>query len=124
MSRGLGDVYKRQMWPFIRAELKRRLVAAGFESVALDAIPDDDRDTAVARLPSRPQSSEIGRARTVVRRTLGVSGSRDPAIGIVRNQPAERIHQGEACRLLPLDQANERDRAPGIGLYWRAIATL
>lgn len=44
--------YPVTMWPFTRAELKRRLVAAGFESVALDAIPDDDRYTAVARRPS------------------------------------------------------------------------
>ena len=43
--------YPVTMWPFTRVELKRRLVAAGFESVALDAIPGDDRYTAIARRP-------------------------------------------------------------------------
>lgn len=43
--------YPVTMWPFTRSELKRRLVAAGFGKVALDAIPGDDRYTAVAYRP-------------------------------------------------------------------------
>jgi len=43
--------YPVRMWPFTRSELKRRMLVAGFESVALDAIPGDDRYTAVARRP-------------------------------------------------------------------------
>jgi len=43
--------YPVTMWPFTRSELKQRMVTAGFESVALDAIPDDDRYTAIARRP-------------------------------------------------------------------------
>jgi SAM-dependent methyltransferase len=43
--------YPVTMWPFTRSELKRRMAVAGFESIALDAIPDDDRYTAVARRP-------------------------------------------------------------------------
>jgi SAM-dependent methyltransferase len=43
--------YRVQMQPFTRAELKERLAAAGFEAIALDAIPGDDRYTAVARRP-------------------------------------------------------------------------
>jgi len=41
--------YPVTMWPFTRAELKRRLVAAGFASVTLDTIPGDERYTAIAR---------------------------------------------------------------------------
>lgn len=41
------------MWPFTRSELKRRLTAAGFESIAIDAIPGDDRYTAIALRPER-----------------------------------------------------------------------
>jgi SAM-dependent methyltransferase len=41
--------YPVKMWPFTRAELKRRLAAAGFASIALDAIPGDERYTAIAR---------------------------------------------------------------------------
>jgi SAM-dependent methyltransferase len=41
--------YPVRMWPFTRLELKRRLTAAGFVSVALDAIPGDERYTAIAR---------------------------------------------------------------------------
>jgi SAM-dependent methyltransferase len=41
--------YPVRMWPFTRAELKRRLAAAGFVSIALDAIPGDERYTAIAR---------------------------------------------------------------------------
>jgi SAM-dependent methyltransferase len=40
--------YPVRMWPFTRLELKRRLTAAGFVSVALDAIPGDERYTAIA----------------------------------------------------------------------------
>jgi len=43
--------YPVTMWPFTRSELKRRLAAAGFESIALDVIPGDDRFTAIARRP-------------------------------------------------------------------------
>ncbi len=43
--------YPVRMWPFTRAELKRRLTAAGFISIALDAIPGDERYTATARRP-------------------------------------------------------------------------
>jgi SAM-dependent methyltransferase len=43
--------YTVRMWPFTRAELKRRLMAAGFTLIALDAIPDDERYTAIARRP-------------------------------------------------------------------------
>ena len=43
--------YPVTMWPFTRSELKRRMTVAGFESIALDAIPDDDRYTAIARRP-------------------------------------------------------------------------
>ncbi len=43
--------YPVTMWPFTRSDLKRRMVVAGFESVALDVIPGDDRYTAVARRP-------------------------------------------------------------------------
>lgn len=45
--------YPVTMWPFTRAELKRRLRAAGFASIALDAIPGDERYTATARRPKR-----------------------------------------------------------------------
>ena len=48
--------YPVTMWPFTRAELKRRLLAAGFELIALDAIPGDDRYTAIARNPDTPAS--------------------------------------------------------------------
>lgn len=48
--------YPVTMWPFTRAELKRRLLAAGFESIALDAMPGDDRYTAIARKPDTPAS--------------------------------------------------------------------
>ena len=41
--------YPVTMWPFTRAELKRRLTTAGFSSVALDTIPGDERYTAIAR---------------------------------------------------------------------------
>ncbi len=47
--------YPVTMWPFTRSELKRRLAAAGFESIALDVIPGDDRYTAIARRPTVPQ---------------------------------------------------------------------
>ncbi len=40
--------YPVRMWPFTRPELKRRLVAAGFVSIAVDVIPGDDRYTAIA----------------------------------------------------------------------------
>ncbi|WP_394936937.1 class I SAM-dependent methyltransferase [uncultured Ilumatobacter sp.] len=43
--------YPVTMWPFTRAELKRRLGAAGFASIAVDAIPGDERYTATARRP-------------------------------------------------------------------------
>jgi len=43
--------YRVQMQPFTRAELKERLATAGFEAIALDAIPGDDRYTATARRP-------------------------------------------------------------------------
>ncbi len=41
--------YPVTMWPFTRAELKRRLTTAGFSSIALDTIPGDERYTAIAR---------------------------------------------------------------------------
>jgi SAM-dependent methyltransferase len=41
--------YPVRMWPFTRSELKRRLTAAGFVSIAIDAVPGDDRYTAIAR---------------------------------------------------------------------------
>jgi SAM-dependent methyltransferase len=44
--------YPVKMWPFTRAELNRRLTAAGFISIALDVIPGDDRYTAIARRPT------------------------------------------------------------------------
>lgn len=47
------------MWPFTRSELKRRLMVAGFVSIAIDAIPGDDRYTATARRPEQ-SSSETG----------------------------------------------------------------
>ena len=47
--------YPVRMWPFTRSELKRRLTAAGFGSVALDVIPGDDRYTAIARRPESDQ---------------------------------------------------------------------
>ncbi len=40
-----------ELYPFTRRELRDRLSAAGFEAIALDAIPRDDRYTAVARRP-------------------------------------------------------------------------
>jgi len=40
------------MWPFTRAELRWRLTAAGFVSIAMDAIPGDDRYTVTARRPA------------------------------------------------------------------------
>ncbi len=40
--------YPVTMWPFTRAELKRRLTDAGFSSIALDTIPDDERYTAIS----------------------------------------------------------------------------
>ncbi|MBT4985993.1 MAG: class I SAM-dependent methyltransferase [Ilumatobacter sp.] len=43
--------YPVTMWPFTRAELNQRLRTAGFTSVALDAIPGDERYTATARRP-------------------------------------------------------------------------
>lgn len=43
--------YRVRMQPFTRAELKERLATAGFEAITLDAIPGDDRYTAVARRP-------------------------------------------------------------------------
>jgi SAM-dependent methyltransferase len=43
------------MWPFSRDELKRRLTAAGFTSIALDAIPGDERYTAIACRPNSDQ---------------------------------------------------------------------
>ena len=43
--------YPVRMWPFTRGELKCRLADAGFESIALDVIPGDDRYTAIARRP-------------------------------------------------------------------------
>ncbi len=43
--------YPVTMWPFTRSELKQRMVTVGFESVALDVIPGDDRYTAIARRP-------------------------------------------------------------------------
>jgi SAM-dependent methyltransferase len=46
--------YPVRMWPFTRSELKRRLASAGFESIALDVIPGDDRYTAIARRPTVP----------------------------------------------------------------------
>jgi SAM-dependent methyltransferase len=44
--------YPGTMWPFTRSDLKRRLTATGFESIALDVIPGDDRYTAIARRPT------------------------------------------------------------------------
>jgi SAM-dependent methyltransferase len=41
--------YPVKMWPFTRTELKRRLTAAGFESIAVDTIPGDERYTAIGR---------------------------------------------------------------------------
>ena len=43
--------YPVTMWPFTRSELKRRLTVAGFVSIAIDAVPGDDRYTAIARRP-------------------------------------------------------------------------
>jgi SAM-dependent methyltransferase len=43
--------YPVTMWPFARSELRQRMVSAGFESVALDVIPGDDRYSAIARRP-------------------------------------------------------------------------
>ena len=43
--------YPVTMWPFTRTELNRRLRTAGFTSIALDAIPGDERYTATARRP-------------------------------------------------------------------------
>jgi SAM-dependent methyltransferase len=40
--------YPVTMWPFTRAELRRRLTAAGFTSIALDTIPGDERYTAMS----------------------------------------------------------------------------
>jgi SAM-dependent methyltransferase len=47
--------YPVRMWPFTRSELKRRLNAAGFGSIALDVIPGDDRYTAIAFRPEGTQ---------------------------------------------------------------------
>jgi SAM-dependent methyltransferase len=44
-----------RMWPFTRDELKRRLTAAGFMSIALDSIPGDERYTAIALRPNSDQ---------------------------------------------------------------------
>ncbi len=43
--------YPITMHPYTRVELKRRLNAAGFVSIGIDAIPRDDRYTAIARRP-------------------------------------------------------------------------
>ncbi|MGI9645835.1 MAG: class I SAM-dependent methyltransferase [Ilumatobacteraceae bacterium] len=40
------------LYPFTRRELRERLESAGFEGVAIDAVPRDDRFTAVARRPT------------------------------------------------------------------------
>lgn len=47
--------YPVRMWPFTRSELRRRLITAGFGSIALDAVPGDDRFTATARRPGAGQ---------------------------------------------------------------------
>lgn len=44
--------YPVHMWPFSRAELRRRMAEAGLVDIALDVIPGDDRYTAVGRRPS------------------------------------------------------------------------
>lgn len=53
--------YPVTMWPFARAELKRRLSVAGFVSIALDAIPGDERYTATARCPKCDQPEATNR---------------------------------------------------------------
>ena len=47
--------YPVTMWPFTRSELRRRLSAAGFGSIAMDVIPGDDRYTAIALRPGSDQ---------------------------------------------------------------------
>jgi SAM-dependent methyltransferase len=54
-DRALLRSYPVRMWPFTRSELKHRLAAAGFGSIALDVIAGDDRYTAIARRPESDQ---------------------------------------------------------------------
>jgi SAM-dependent methyltransferase len=44
--------YPIRLWPFTRAELRERLAGAGFERIGLDAMPGDDRYTALAHAPA------------------------------------------------------------------------
>lgn len=51
-ARATRRAYPIRLWPFTRSELRERLASAGYERVALDAMPGDDRYTAVARVPA------------------------------------------------------------------------
>lgn len=43
--------YPIRLWPFARRELRERLAHAGLEVIGLDAMPGDDRYTAMSRAP-------------------------------------------------------------------------
>jgi len=40
-----------RLWPFTRRELRQRLMSSGYEAIALDAMPCDERYTALAHAP-------------------------------------------------------------------------